>query len=1329
MRNSLPPTQDEVELTTSSPQETQIQEHKSIPIEQIKDSNSGRQIIAVAQRESLQQPRQQTLDVVERLTHDQMDEKPMPTAELIKSQEELNSSLSVRELSPSTGGDESMNRSVRSVDLEMPSLIEEKADALQTFLSNLGITPKDLERLDIPEEPLRQLFQQETACYSLFKWNRFEQIIDNALYGLLLSRSDLQLENKKICLSPRVRPHEHSILLRRRSSLRKAYAADKLVDGIRLGVFGFVRGFITIMLLYRLGSWASSGQRDFSAFEAIFNSNNQKGIDSLTGLLAKLNPSILRFILTTPLILGAIQSLLEFATARQDSQEKVIQRINVLATYLLRNPGWRSDFIRESIPVLSRLISVGKQIELLTQSLNWNGQLTLESRQNAFAMIRQIAQRGRKVSQWTAMDSLARLVQGIGFRDFPRLQAAGYDKAVLVQLLFIKAHALADLGLLSRKGSEENILKTLPRRLYASYLLWWLGQSTSWWRQRLPFFSLKAGILILEIYFFYNIANSLVKAIHCPDKPGFQLGDGYLPWASDYSSRCFARRILSFIQFDYIETTQQLVAEIPRYHLTDFVNLNLSVKFITLQDTQSIIQAVLAQGAPLQSLDLGGNPLNELPLGFFADLSQLQFLSLHSTQLTSLAPGLFDGLTQLQIIDLSDNSISNLSVGTLKGLNQLQALYLGGNILNSLPPAIFADLGQLQLLDLSSLQMDNLSPSFFTGLSQLQSLFLYGNPLHSLQAGVFAGLSQLQYLDLSTTQLGDLPAGAFNGIGQLRSLSLAGNFLTELPAGLFTSLGQLQSLDLCGNLFNTSAMLTILTALPATLVSLNISNNAIESLPNNTMGLWPPALRTLAVGGNRFVPATLSSAWMDHFPFQLTDFSLGASRSIVNLSTGAFAAFRQLQYLNLSYNLLASWSPNMLSGLSQLQALDLSGNLFTAFPPAAFADLPQLQSLTLTNNLISNLPANIFSELNQLQQLDLSGNLLGLLPAGLFSDLSQLQFLDLSFNNLVSLPAGSFSQLNQLQLLNLSSNLISNLPSGIFTSLRQLKIIDLSFMDYSNTDFLANISIGFPYQITQFIISVSSRNGTFYGLDSTNWFTTISPCLTQLNSIDFKGDIAGFIAKVGIGYVINLESVVLQQLLKNVCESQLCYANLPPQQLCHPITTSSSQTVTPATYLDRSLIFTENSYGKTTWQSTQLALPHFKSGSVDFYFPNSSLTPVLSSDIAALGDQSADDYFTDSLSTATAVSAAIIGVAVFGIFLYKNSPWIKTIVDNGCHFLQRCCERAMPTSTTQRQFSPASTSPRYSVFTSLSSSVKKVFTPAVSSGVIQGKSISNHSSS
>ena len=153
-------------------------------------------------------------------------------------------------------------------------------------------------------------------------------------------------------------------------------------------------------------------------------------------------------------------------------------------------------------------------------------------------------------------------------------------------------------------------LAPIPRRLYASYLLWWLGQSTSWWTQRLPFALLKIVKLGLEVLFLQKIAASILEAIHCPDKPGFQFGNGYQDWASDYTAECFTARVNLFRTLDTNESVDAFVAEIPQYHLTELTTLDLSDKYLTSEEASQIIQAVVQQGAPLQTLDLNINQIS-----------------------------------------------------------------------------------------------------------------------------------------------------------------------------------------------------------------------------------------------------------------------------------------------------------------------------------------------------------------------------------------------------------------------------------------------------------------------------------------------------------------------------------------------------------------------------------------------------------------------------------------------------------------------------------------------------------------------------------------------
>lgn len=1139
--------------------------------------------------------------------------------------------------------------------------------SLNIFLNSLGLSLFDIQRLGISESDLLKLFQQETACFSAFKWNRFEQALDNALHGLLLSRRDVFRDAKKICDS-RVRPQEHSILLHNRFGLRKAYAASQLADGIRLGLFQFVRIFIVSMLLYRLGLWMATGSQGFSAFRAIFSGVNRKGIDSLTGLLAKLNPSVLKFILSSPLIIGILPVSLKFIMATQADSKKVAQQSTLLTKYVQSKQGWWPDVIRESIPLLSQVLSISSIIQKLEGSLNWDGYLNIESRQQAFDAIRQIAREGRKVPQWTAMRSLAKIAQGIGLKDFTRLKTAGYDQAILEQLLLMKVVAFSELVVLSQPATTSGLVacRSRPRRLYASYLLWWLGQSTSWWKQRIPFFLLTAGGLGLEIYFFYNIVSSLIKALNCPDKPGFQLGEGYLPWAADYTAECFTRRVLIFtIKYGEIfDSVQKLLSEIPQYHLTHLKALDVSDKGLKSSDVKAIIQKIIIQGAALQSLTLSDNPLRSLLSGEFADLSQLRSLYLQNTLLNNLLTGTFDGLGLLQFLYLSENGLSDLPIGLWEPLSQLQYLNLAGNTLTRLPSGAFASLGRLQSLDLSRQPLRNLSADVFFGLNQLQFLDLSYTPLSSLPLDIFAGLSQLQFLSLAYTQLNSLSPQVFAGLNQLRYL------------------------DLSGNQLNTSVMTDILLALPATVITLNISNNVMSDLPNNIISLWPLSLQNLVVGGNPFVPSVVNRTWMDNFPAQLTSFSLSSSHGITTISAAAFDSLDQLQFLNVSFNQLSDWPSGVLPATSPLKSLDLSWNNLTDWPTAGLASLKQLQSLTLSGNPLSNLSADLFAGLSSLQFLELSWNALSRWPTGGFASLGQLRSLIVTHNALlVDLPADVFSGLSQLQVLNISFNNFTTLPSNLFADLSQLEVLDLSnnqlgiwlpqglaglnqlrYLDISLnqiTDSAAqNFSAGFPHQIRYFACSPDH-----IGEIGTAVFWNFFSCLSNLDSMEIKGDVFDYIARIGIDKMIHLAQTIFYRLLKNACEDQLCHANLPPPDescgvVVDPTTTAASL---------------EHSF---PLQSSQNNFPEWVEQK-DFYWSNSSTT-LSSSSKAALALPSSthsESKVESSLLTPGVVGATILSVTGLSILLYKNVTWIRAMINTGYRLFQRYSKEDISTAS------------------------------------------------
>ena len=58
-------------------------------------------------------------------------------------------------------------------------------------------------------------------------------------------------------------------------------------------------------------------------------------------------------------------------------------------------------------------------------TLGWT--IRHQSRQQAFELIRRVAWEGDKITQLNALESLAKIAHGIGLKDFPRLQRAGYS--------------------------------------------------------------------------------------------------------------------------------------------------------------------------------------------------------------------------------------------------------------------------------------------------------------------------------------------------------------------------------------------------------------------------------------------------------------------------------------------------------------------------------------------------------------------------------------------------------------------------------------------------------------------------------------------------------------------------------------------------------------------------------------------------------------------------------------------------------------------------------------------------------------------------------------
>ncbi|XP_061925209.1 carboxypeptidase N subunit 2 [Entelurus aequoreus] len=224
----------------------------------------------------------------------------------------------------------------------------------------------------------------------------------------------------------------------------------------------------------------------------------------------------------------------------------------------------------------------------------------------------------------------------------------------------------------------------------------------------------------------------------------------------------------------------------------------------------------------LETLQMKGNVLSELPTFLFLNLQNLRELDLSLNNIQQVESETFPGLVRLEILKLNNNHIGNISSYTLQHVAQLTELHLEGNKISELADETFSVLPKLQVLNLrgnrfttfsgevlgsenSSLtQLDLrgnrlMELSFLNMLTSLTHLFLASNQLSSLPEDIFRNISTLEILDLSENQLTWLPEIIFTDLKSIKMIYLHKNQLSRLDAKLFMDQHFIKQLYLSDN--------------------------------------------------------------------------------------------------------------------------------------------------------------------------------------------------------------------------------------------------------------------------------------------------------------------------------------------------------------------------------------------------------------------------------------------------------------------------------------------------------------------------------------------------
>ena len=186
------------------------------------------------------------------------------------------------------------------------------------------------------------------------------------------------------------------------------------------------------------------------------------------------------------------------------------------------------------------------------------------------------------------------------------------------------------------------------------------------------------------------------------------------------------------------------------------------------------VPAHLFQLPYLEVLDMSVNQLDGvLPADALGevDRSSLQYLSLHSNNITGPIVGGIAQLTNLTTLDLSSNQFTG-TIPDLSELADLQILFLGRNLFTQGPvPTWLRKMGQLTELSLKSASLYDTIPAWLGELTKLTYLDLGENTLIDTIPQSLGNLTELMVLMLNSNRLeGELGLGQLEKLGEQHSM-------------------------------------------------------------------------------------------------------------------------------------------------------------------------------------------------------------------------------------------------------------------------------------------------------------------------------------------------------------------------------------------------------------------------------------------------------------------------------------------------------------------------------------------------------------------------------
>ncbi|XP_055298142.1 transforming growth factor beta activator LRRC32 isoform X2 [Sitodiplosis mosellana] len=424
----------------------------------------------------------------------------------------------------------------------------------------------------------------------------------------------------------------------------------------------------------------------------------------------------------------------------------------------------------------------------------------------------------------------------------------------------------------------------------------------------------------------------------------------------------------------------------------------------------------------------------------FTSQPSLERIDLRYNRISTIDGGAFGGLTSPKEIYLAGNRLILLNSDVFEGASSLEKLDLSENFISAFPSIALQEVGNLKLLNLSSNMIQKLESAHLENLKGLQILDLSRNGINSVAPATFRDLSQLKYLDLSLNSLRTIEDDALEGLDSLQTLILRDNNILLIPGSALGRLPRLSNLYLDYNRVAALSSDILGSIQPEDIKYMSLSRNVIRELPPGSFEMFRN-LRYLDLSGNSL--ATISADTFQGLDSALRELRVSHNRitSIGNIPL----ALRKLRILDLSDNNIVDIAKNSLMGLENLLYLNLSHNHHLGpIPVNLLQPLVKLRTIDLSMSGLKTLPSEVFENSPDLEIIVLRNNAIQEIGESTFANLRNISSIDLSHNHISSLRSASFVNLMNLKKLNLKGNQLSAFKGEFFNTGTGLEELDLS---------------------------------------------------------------------------------------------------------------------------------------------------------------------------------------------------------------------------------------------------------------------------------------------